>query len=413
MKNVSEKKSIVFFNRSFWPDVEATGQFLTELAEEISAANKVSFVCGLSYYSKNENFGKFSFIKNEKYKNVDVLRVKNTKFWKGRLAGRLTNWITYSLLALYVGLFKINPKVIVVNTDPPFLGFIGYLLKKYHGVPLIYNCRDLYPDVAIELGEIKEGLLTGAFDFINKLSFNSSDVIVPLGISMQNKILKKQVNEEKFVLIPDWADTKFLKPINKTRNPLLKELVPEKKFIIMYSGNIGYSQDFSSVIEAFSKIKNKNAVLLFVGEGGAKESLMAMVKEYGLNNVMFLPYQPFDLLDQSLNIADLHLIPLKEGVSGSIVPCKVYGILSVGKPYLAIADKGSEPVTIAQNYSCGLWAGPGDVDTIKEKLEWAINNKKQLSIMGKKGREIAVQQYDKYVVIDKWSELLDKITNNV
>ncbi|MGH7884677.1 MAG: glycosyltransferase family 4 protein, partial [Thermodesulfobacteriota bacterium] len=337
---------------------------------------------------------------------VNIYRVRNTRFWKGNLLGRLTNWITYTLLALYVGIFKIKPRILIVNTDPPFLGIVGYLLKKYHKVPLIFNCRDLYPDVAIELGEIKDGFITKIFDYLNKLSFLESDKIVPLGISMKNKILKKGIEENKFYLIPDWADTKFLKPIIKSKNSLLKDLNLKNRFIIMYSGNIGFSQDFETILEAFKKIDSENATLIFVGEGAAKESLRRAVSDLELRNVMFLTYQPFELLDQSLNIADLHLVPLKEGLSGSIVPSKVYGILSVGKPYLAIADEDSEPVTIAKNNNCGLWARPGDVDGISEKLKWAVNNKELLLEMGRKGREVAVKNYDKKIVISKWVDLL-------
>jgi len=403
-----KERSLVIFNRSFWPDTEATGQFLTELSEALSNVLKVTVICGMPYYNYENDIHGINLYRREKHRNIEIIRVRHTRFWKGNLIGRLTNWTTYTILAFIVALFEVRPKAIIINTDPPFLCILGILLKTIYKVPLVFNCRDLYPDVAIELEELNEGFLSKIFDFLNIRAFNSSKKIVPLGLSMKNKILGKGVDEEKIEIIPDWADTNFLKPIKKNMNKLLKQNGLNDKFIIMYSGNIGYSQDFKSILYAIKDIK-KNFILLFVGEGGAKRSLLKLCEELKLENVKFLPYQPYEKLDESLNMADLHLIPLKKGVAGSIVPSKLYGILAVGKPYLAIADSNSEPVCIAKQYNCGLWAEPGQVDSIKQKIAWALENKKEISRMGTNGRKVAVEFYDKNVVVNEWKRLLSEI----
>jgi len=252
-----KERSLVIFNRSFWPDTEATGQFLTELSEALSTVLKVTVVCGMPYYNTENDIHGINLYRKEKHKNIEIVRVRHTRFWKGNLIGRLTNWTTYTILAFIVTLFEVRPKAIIINTDPPFLCIIGILLKTIYKVPLVFNCRDLYPDVAIELEELNEGILSKIFDFINIRAFNSSKKIIPLGLSMKNKILGKGVDEEKIEIIPDWADTNFLKPIKKNMNTLLKQNGLINKFIIMYSGNIGYSQDFKSILYAIKDIKKK------------------------------------------------------------------------------------------------------------------------------------------------------------
>ncbi len=397
---------IVIFNRSFWPDIEATGQLLTDLAEQLSKNYTITFVAGRSFYNETDRFKGIQFFRYEHHKGINIIRLRHTRFWKKNLLGRLVNWSSYTLLALTVGLLKIRPKLIIVNTDPPFLGIVGLILKYWHKVPLIYNCRDLFPDIAIELGMLKEGVISRTFDFLNNKALSHSDLVVPLGNSMKLKLEKKGVDPNHIKVIPDSVDTDFLKPIETDGRKILGELDLNGKFVVMYSGNIGLAQDFSSILKAASLIDD-TFTLVFIGDGSGNDDLMKESSELRLKSIIFLPYQPYDQLPNSLNIADLHLIPLKKEISGSIVPSKLYPILAIGKPYLAIANHESEPVDIAKRFGCGLWAEPGDVIDIKEKIEWSIKNRPKLLEMGMVGRKIALERYDKDKVTKEWVKTID------
>lgn len=399
---------IVIFNRSFWPDIEATGQLLTSLAEQLSKNYRITFVAGWSYYNETNRFKGIQFFRYEHYKGINIIRVRHTRFWKKNLFGRLVNWSSYTVLALMIGMLKIRPILIIVNTDPPFLGIVGMILKYWHKVPLIYNCRDLFPDIAIELGMLKEGVISRTFDFLNNKALSYSDMVVPLGNSMKQKLEQKGVVPSHIKVISDSVDTDFLKPIERNASKVLGELDLNGKFVVMYSGNIGLSQDFSSILKAASLV-HVPFMLVFVGDGSGKDDLIKESKQLRLKNFVSLPYQPYDELPNSLNIADLHLIPLKRQISGSIVPSKLYSILAIGKPYLAIANQESEPVNIAKQFGCGLWAEPGDVIDIKEKIEWSIKNRQKLLEMGMVGRKIALERYDKDKVTKEWVKTIDSL----
>jgi putative colanic acid biosynthesis glycosyltransferase WcaI len=399
---------IVIFNRSFWPDIEATGQLLTSLAEQLSKNYPITFVAGRSYYTETDGFQGVQIFRYENHKGINIIRLRHTRFWKKNLIGRLVNWSSYTLLALMIGLLKIRPKLIIVNTDPPFLGIVGMILKYWHKVPLIYNCRDLFPDIAIELGMLKEGVISRTFDFLNNKALSYSDMVVPLGNSMKQKLEQQGVVPNHIKVIPDSVDTDFLKPIERNASKILGELDLNGKFVVMYSGNIGLSQDFSSILKAAALV-HVPFMLVFVGDGSGKDDLMKESSELGLKNIISLPYQPYDELPNSLNIADLHLIPLKREISGSIVPSKLYPILAIGKPYLAIANQESEPVNIAKQFGCGLWAEPGDVIDIKEKIEWSIKNRPKLLEMGMVGRKIALECYNKDKVTKEWVKTIDSL----
>jgi glycosyltransferase involved in cell wall biosynthesis len=399
-------KSLLIINRSFWPDIEATGQFFTELCEYLAKDYKVTVIAGRSYYTKDSSWGFGKFYKKEQYKGIKIIRVCNTIFWKGNLVGRLINWFTFGILSFLISL-TISPRLIIVGTDPPFLGIIAMMVSRIKSTPFIYNCRDLYPEVAVAMGKIKKHSLLGrTFSYFDKMALNSARLVVCLGPTMENKLKAKGVSEDRLRVISDWVDTSLIKPIPKNENPLLKKLGLQNKFIIMYSGNIGFSQDFSSILQALSVVK-EDIYLIFIGEGAAKKSLKSEVSSRGLKNVMFLSYQPLDALSFSLSMADLHLIPLKKGLAGTIVPSKIYGIMAAGRPYLTISDKESEAAILAKEFGCGLWGAPSEPNEIAQTISWAINHRDEIEKIGQAARQIAEMKFDKNIVMKEWLSVLE------
>lgn len=406
-----KKPHILLFNRSFWPDIEATGQFLTELCVGLSPQARFTVIAGRSYYAKECDFRFCTLCRRERYEDIEILRVRHTRFWKKRLLGRLINWLTYCISA-FIAALRTDPDLIIVSTDPPFLGAVAAAISRMKRVPLVYNCRDLYPDVAWGLGRLKErDLLSRVYDYLNKKAMRNSSVIVCLGESMQERIIKKGIPIGRLRVIPDWADTSIIKPIVLGANPLTASLgIREDKFIVMHSGNLGFSQNFPVILEAASRVKEKDRMsLVFVGDGVAKNWMQQEVRRRGMENVLFLPYQPKENLCASLNLADLHIVSLKKGMAGSVVPSKIYAILAAGKAFLAITEKDCEAARLARLDGCGLWADCDDVDGISRAIDWAIRHPEQLQAMGEKGRLIAQDRFDKNIVIREWRKLLQDL----
>lgn len=402
-------KRVVFINRSFYPDIEATGQFYTELAEFLSDSFDVTFVAGLSYYLKIKGFG-IRLWRKEKFKNIKIIRVRHTLFWKGNPAGRVLNWLSFSFLSFFV-LFRLKPEILVCGTDPPILGIFSYILRKLKGIKFIYHCNDLYPDVAIALGTFKKGMITDVFDYFNKKALKWSMRVIALGEDMAELLKKKGIKNEKIEVIPNWVDTEKIYPVQREENIFLKKYKIENKFVIMYSGNIGLTQNLEVLIDALDRVdREKEWVMVFVGDGVKKDEIVKRVNQKGLKGrVLFLPYQLKEFLSNSLSSADIHIVSLKKEAKGTCVPSKVYGILASGRPFISISDENSSSSIIAKKYGCGIVADPEDVEDIKNKIEWAIENKEILENMGKKAREVAVLKFDKKRVLERWKYFLEGI----
>ncbi len=404
-----KKLHVLLLNRSFWPDTEATGQFLTELCQELKEKYKITVIAGRSYYIKEKRFKGLSLYRKEIFDDIEVLRVRHTIFWKGNLLGRMANWLTYCILA-FLSMLKMKPDVMIVCTDPPFLGIIAMIIGRLKSVPYIYNCRDLYPDVALALGKLKKGLSSDIFDYFNRKAFYSARFLVPLGQSMKNKLIKKNVPGEKIRIITDWVDTLQIKPIPKKENSLLEKFGIKNKFVIVYSGNIGLSQGFEIILDSIKFFPN-DVHFVFIGEGAGKDALKNQAQSLNLKNILFLPYQPKEMLPFSLSMADLHVVPLMQGTAGTVVPSKLYGIMAVSRPYLAITDEESEPAILAKEFKCGLWAAPGNIKAVSDNIRWAIGHPKELEDMGSCGRKIAETRFDKKIVIKEWFKLLDNFNH--
>ncbi|MBI3590568.1 MAG: glycosyltransferase family 4 protein [Candidatus Melainabacteria bacterium] len=405
--------NILFFNRSFYPDTEATGQFLTELCEDlIEFGHKVTVIAGMSYHVDNKE--RRFLIKHETYKSVDIIRASGTLLPKRFLFFRLINLGTYYLSAFLGGFFvKNKPDVIVVQTDPPLLGILGIFFSRWYKAKLIYSCKDIYPEVGIITGRLTNPVLNFLLKIVNSNSFKVSDLVICLGDDMKRVIINKGVNENKIAVIRDWADTSVLYPVPNDENKFRNENDLQNHFTIMYSGNIGLAQDLEKVIYVANHFKNKsNIKFVFVGDGANKHKLQVLSEELKLSNVLFLPYQPKDELKYSLSSPDLHLITFQKGLSGIMVPSKIYGILACGKPFVAWTDEESEIYTIAHRFNCGLTVSSGDVTKMISAIEWSVNNTSKLREMGENGRRAAVEFFDRKISTGKMNKTLLSVNHN-
>ena len=402
---------IVFLNRSYHPDPEGTGQYLTELAEDLAARGEdVSVVCGRSYHIRKSP-GLLPW-RAELRNGVRVMRVFNTCLPKASLAGRILNLVTYLLNCALAVLLQRRPDVVVTLTDPPLLPLLARLYARLAAARWVFAVNDVYPDIAVELGEISSPLLLRLLEAATSCGLRHSDRVVALGEDMAAKLRRKGCPAEKMTLIRYWADTELVRPRKEHNEFRRKQNVAPTDFVVMYSGNLGLSQRLQDVLEAAARLTRFNGLrFLIVGDGANKARLQHRASELGLaDTVRFLPYQPRGRLSESLSAADLHLVPLAKGAAGSIVPCKVYGIMASGTPYLAVMDETGDAVRLARQYDCGLWCPPDSPDELRERIEYACRNREALAALGRNGRRAAEAQFARHMGVDQYHRLLVSLT---
>jgi colanic acid biosynthesis glycosyl transferase WcaI len=402
---------VLFLNRSYWPDAEATGQLLTELCEDLSGQFEITVVAG----QPNQNPRNETFAGNhaEKHNGVTIERVLHPRWSKRSLFGRAMNLIGF-LVTASVRSFRLSrPDVIVVETDPFMLPLLGSWLKWWHGSRFVVYLQDLYPDVAVVLDKVREGWLTKFLRDRLTQAYRRADVIIVLSSDMKNRLIRWGLDAAKIACVENWVDTNLVFPV-KEDNALRKRLNLHHHFVVMHSGNMGLSQYLNYVLDAASLIQEHNHIsILMVGDGATRISLEEQATRLQLKNIRFLPYQPRDELAISLSAADVHLISMHPEVHHCLMPSKLYGILASGTAVIAITAEDSELAQIIKDYRIGLAVPPANPETLAKAIHWCAAHPDELRQMGQRARALAVAQYDRKGQTEKFAEFLIPPSNDV
>jgi glycosyltransferase involved in cell wall biosynthesis len=337
---------------------------------------------------------------------VSVIRTWGTRLPKRLLPLRLANLGTYYMLAAMAAFRHAPPEIVIAETDPPLLGALGAMLKRRWNCRFVYNVRDLYPDIARANGGVRSRVLLEVLERGNRMAYRWADKIVVLGNDMSRRVMAKGVPPERIEVVPDWVDCGRIRPLES--NPLRREF--GDKFVVMYSGNIGLSQQLETMVEAASQLRGDPRILfVMIGEGARKQWLMERAERLGLPNLIFLPYRPKDRLAESLGAADLHLIPLSPGTAGCLVPSKIYGILAAARPFVAIMEEDAEIAQLARENRLGFVSAPGDGTALARTVLEAIAAPAELKQMGLRARRLARQRYDRPVATRRFAEMLEDV----
>jgi glycosyltransferase involved in cell wall biosynthesis len=402
---------VCFFNRSYWPDQAATGQLLTELAEDLVARHgcEVTVVAGRALHAARDDRGRRAAVERETRNGVTILRANGTRFRPGRFAGRAANYLTYFTSAALAGFDIGRPDIVVSMTDPPIVGLAARWAARRAGARFVFLCEDIFPEVAALLEDFHNELVNRTLDRVNRYLLRDADAVVALGDRMRRRLVEeKGADPARVSIIHNWADCDAIVPGPKD-NAFAREHGLHDRFVLMHSGNVGMSQNLDVLVAAAARLTSKDRlVIAIVGDGARRASLARDVDRRGLTNVRFFPYTAKDRLHESFAAADAFLVALKPGIEGYIVPSKVYGILAAGRPYVAALDPSAEPAAIVREYDCGLLAAPGDPDALAAAIAAMYDDPPATRLMGQRARAAALQ-FDRRAAVAKYFDLFQRI----
>jgi glycosyltransferase involved in cell wall biosynthesis len=402
--------NVAILSQYFFPELISTGQLLTELAEDL-----VGLGCSVLVVAGQPTYYESSRVPPEmEHRGIKILRVGNTQLEKNSIPGKILNSTTFFLGTVRKSLALPRDTVVLVVTNPPILPFVPYLLSFLRKQKYLCLIHDVYPDIAVRLGYLqKNGVLSGLWERMNQRMMHGAAAVIVLGRDMEEKIREKLDRSDwwKIRLIPNWSDEDAIRPIEKAENPFLQEIgLSPSTFIVQYSGNMGLSHGMETIVGAASRLQDIPVRFLFIGGGGKREKVGKMVADLGLENVLFLPYQPKENLRYSLACSDVSLVCLEEGVEGLSVPSKYYGILASGRPVIALMAERSEVAMSVRESGCGYVVPPSDPAVLAERIRYLFDHPDAVREMGKKARESLERNYSRRVVAEKYLDLLREVS---
>jgi len=400
---------VLLVSQHFYPEMISTGHILTELLLALSRHEVCStVVCGQpTYYSRN------IVDKHIEYCGINILRTTNTQCNKNAIWGKILNSISFFLLSFAHVLMAEQYTVLLLVTNPPFLGVIGPIIKLLRKRKFILIIHDLYPDMAINFGYMnKTSPLATFWNRLNKWIFREASFVITLGRDVQY-LIRRRVDEDhkyKVIYIPNWADPSLIKPVRFDQNPFVKHLGLLEKFVVQYSGNMGLSHDMETIIEAAHELRNhKNIHFLLIGDGGKREKISKKIADYALDNITLLPYQARENLSNSLGACHVSLISLEHSAKGLSVPSKLYGIMASGRASIAVVPEDCEVALTLREYACGLVTRPKDVGGLVRSITWLMTHEKERRLMGEHAREAFLHHFTADRCAEKYLELIRRL----
>jgi colanic acid biosynthesis glycosyl transferase WcaI len=396
---VPDKPRLLVLNQYYWPGLEATAYLLSQLLGELSADFEITVITGrLAVHAPRAE--------RVVHDGVRIIRVRSTAFDRSGMLGRAANYLTYLLQTLRVALVSRRPDVMMCMTDPPVIGDVALVVARRFRRPLVVVCQDVFPEIAVELKRLENRRLIGMLRVLVAWYLRRADRVVAIGEIMRRRLEEKGADPGRIVVIPNWVDTTAIRP-EPHDNAWSRDHGLLDRFVVMHSGNVGHPQNLDVLIRATTFLRDlDDLAVVIIGGGARKIELMDVAERLETDAVRFLDYQPRETLSLSLSAAHVHYLGLGRGLSGYVVPSRLYGILAAGRPILAAVDAESETAAVVQSVGCGVVVPPSRPELVAAALRDLYDGRQDLEAMGSRGREYVVTAADRSVAIDRYRKLL-------
>lgn len=338
-----------------------------------------------------------------------MVRVRSTAFDRSNLPLRAINYVTYLVASLFAGLLSRKPDVVLCMTDPPVIADVALVVARRFRAPLVVVSQDVFPEIAVELKRLESKPLIEMLRALIGFYLRRADRVVAIGDTMRQRLEEKGTPPDRITVIPNWVDTEAIKPAAKD-NEWSREHGFADSFVVMHSGNVGHAQNLDALVRATTFLRDLDDLLVAVIGGGARHTtLVELAERLEADHVRFLGYQPRELLSLTLSAADLHVVGLARGLSGYVVPSRLYGILAAGRPVIVAADRESETARVVLQEGCGIVVPPGRPELLAQAIRAAYDGELDLAGMGARGRAYVVREADRSVAFTRYRSMLDAL----
>jgi glycosyltransferase involved in cell wall biosynthesis len=393
---------LLVLNQYYWPGFEATAYLLSQLCAALADEFDVTVITGRLGIPPTGP-GRTT------HDGVEIVRVHSTAFDRSNLALRALNYATYLLSSLRAALSSRKPDVVLCMTDPPVIGNVALTVARRFRVPLVVVSQDVFPEIAVELKRLESKPLIGLLRLLINYYLRRADRVVAIGETMQQRLQAKGAAPDRVAVIPNWVDTNAITPAPKD-NEWSRAHDLADRFVVMHSGNIGHAQNLDALVRSTTFLRDLDDLQVAIIGGGARHAeLQALVERLEADHVRFMEYQPREVLSLSLSTADVHVVGLAEGLAGYVVPSRLYGILSSGRPVIVAADADSETARVVERVGCGVVVPPGRPELLAGTIRRAHDGELDLAEMGRRGREYVVQEADREVAFDRYRKVLREL----
>jgi colanic acid biosynthesis glycosyl transferase WcaI len=395
---------ILLLNMYYPPDTSATAKMAATVVEALSVRHDITVLCGRPSYDPSER-RPWRLWQTEVAGRTRILRVGSTDYPRFEMKRRVLNYLSYVALAIPRALF-LRCDVVLAMTDPPFQGIVGAIVARLKSKPYVYNIRDMYPDMAVSGAIVEPGLLARIWERLHRWALCRSSRVIVLGEDMRMRIIAKGVDPAGIEIVRDGADVLPLDaPQPSLDDEIIRTIRSDFKFVLLHAGNLGFYGAWETLITAMRNLEPDGVGLVFVGEGAQKAHVEGLAKE--AKNVRFLAFFPASKIPSVLAAPDAHVLTVKRGLEGVVVPSKMYGILAAGKPIVAVAPKETDAASLGAKFGFAVSADPDNPEQVTAVIRSLLRDRAKVESMGRAARAVA-SDYDRVKELQKFLKIIEE-----
>ena len=396
---------VLYIHQHFAIPSGCTGTRSYEFARRwVDAGNRVTVITG------HYDIGGLEYLKRPQVIEGIEIRIAGTKYSnKQSFFQRIISFFGFVLFSFFAGLRVKDFDVIYATSTPLTIGIPAMLLKWFKRVPCVFEVRDEWPLIPIEMGVIKNKLLIKLLLFLEKRIYKSSAAIIALSPGMASGVRSVVGPDKQIEIVPNSSDLEVFHPaIDGTI--IRKKYGWEDKFVLMHFGAMGKANGLEFLVEVADKLReNENVHFVVIGDGVTRQPLLDKVKQLGLKNIELLGSIPKTALPQYIAACDVSLVifadyPILEHNSAN----KFFDSLSAGKPVLL--NYSGWQREIIEQYQAGLGCLQFDIDEFIEKVLHLSSDCQELGSMGNNARLLAEKEFNRDLLSSKVLSILKSIT---
>jgi colanic acid biosynthesis glycosyl transferase WcaI len=403
----------------YTPDTAPTGEVMAAVAGGLVArGHELHVVTALPWYAEHRIEPGWTGrpVRHEDTSWGRITRVHPFPTDKRNIPARAAAFAGFTVLSTALALRGrrgARPDAVLSMSPPLTLGAGGWLAARRWGVPFVFNVQDVFPDVAVELGAITSPRVIRAASWLERWTYRRADAVTVLSDDLQANLVAKIAGtvpdaHDRIRVIPNFVDTERIRPHEAAGNPYQRRHGLVGRRVVMYAGNVGFSQSLELVLAAARKLADRTDVVFVInGQGSARPVLEEQAA--GLDNVRFVDFQPKELLPEVLAAGDVHVVPLRRGLARSSVPSKTYSILAAGRPLVASVDEGTEVARVVEQAGAGLAVPPDDPDAFTQAVATLLDDPDRARSMGAAGRAFVERWVSPAAVAERYEALFDEL----
>lgn len=409
-----KEKFLVVLVPHFAPDTAPTGEVISTLVDEfVAMGRRVHVVTALPWYRNHcvEPGWTRRWVRREKTSWGSIIRVhpfagKDKK----NLLRRAIGFVLFSALAgvcaLCAGGIHRRPHAVLSMSPPLTLGLTGWLTARLRRCVCVFNIQDVFPDAAITTGAITNKKIISVARWLERVSYHRSDAVVVLSEDLQKNVIAKIAprHRSRVHVIPNFVDAERIVPMDRMTH-YRAELGINAETVVMYAGNVGFSQSLTMMIDAATAMTD--VAFVINGDGAARSELMNLARD--IPNIYFSGYQPRERVPEVLASGDIHVVLLKAGLGAVSVPSKTYSILAAARPVVAAIDCDTEVTRMLAASGAGVVVVPDNAELFISALQTMCGDLDASRRMGQAGRQWVQSHVSPAVVARSYLDLCNSL----